>query len=99
MAEANFIFRQSKTKGSWNGWKVEIMTSIKVNYRGGESRLQAGVAVDYMLAVTEVDGEQVELYAEAEAIDGDEDANFDGLKAEILRQAIEAGVDADQLRF
>ena len=36
------------------------MDKIKVQYMGGESRCQPGVAVDYMLA--EVDG--TELYAE-----------------------------------
>lgn len=35
---------------------------INVEYQGGESRLKPGVAVDYMLAVVEMDGRNVELY-------------------------------------
>lgn len=55
----------------------------------------AGVAVDYMMV--EIDG--TELYAESEAVDGDEDANYDDLKAEIIAQANDAGIDENELEF
>lgn len=67
----------------------------KVFYGGGESRSKAGVAVDYMMV--EIDG--TELYAESEAVDGDEDANYDDLKAEIIAQANDAGIDENELEF
>lgn len=70
------------------------MDKIKVQYTGGESRYQPGVAVDYMLA--EVD--DTELYAERPAAD-DESANYDALKDSILESARANGIDTDRLVF
>lgn len=67
----------------------------KVFYGGGESRYNSGVAVDYMLA--QID--DVELYAELEAVEDDEDANYDALKAEITTQAKDAGIDVNEIEF
>ena len=69
------------------------ITRYVVRYEGGESRTQPGRAVDYMLAV--VDG--VELYAETPATD--DASSYDELRAEIIRQAAEVGISADQLSF
>jgi hypothetical protein len=67
-----------------------------VIFEGGESRNRPGIAVDYML-VTLTDG--TELYAEAEAVEGKDWANFDDLKTEILQQAEEKGISPDRLNF
>lgn len=67
----------------------------EVIYQGGESRTISGQAVDYMLATVG----DTELYAELPAVEDDETANYDALKAEILRQADEAGIAASALRF
>ena len=67
---------------------------IRVEYQSGQSRSGEGIA-DYMRA--EVDG--VELYAEAEPAEGDETGTYDELRAEIIRQAEENGIDAEKLRF
>lgn len=40
------------------------MKKIDVIFEGSDSRQNPGVACDYMLAKTEVDGEEIELYAE-----------------------------------
>lgn len=40
------------------------MRKIDVIFAGSDSRQNPGVACDYMLAKTDVDGEEVELYAE-----------------------------------
>lgn len=40
------------------------MNKINVEFNGGESRQNPGVACNYMIAKTEVDGEEIELYAE-----------------------------------
>lgn len=68
----------------------------KVVFEGGKSRYDAEKAVNYML-VNLTDG--TELYAEADAVEGDDWANFDTLKAEILKQAAEAGIGEDRLYF
>ena len=68
----------------------------KVIFEGGESRNNPEKAVDYML-VNLTDG--TELYAEADPVEGNDWANFDTLKAEILKQAAEAGISADRLYF
>ena len=68
-------------------------TVSKVDYKSGDSRINPGVSVDYMLVV--VNG--VELYAEA--IAQDENANYDELKASIIKQANEHGICADTLIF
>lgn len=67
---------------------------ILVEYQSGQSRSGEGIA-DYMRA--EVDG--VELYAEAEPVEGDESGTYDELRAEIIRQAEENEIDAEKLRF
>ncbi len=68
-------------------------THYVVRYEGGESRTLPGAAVDYMLAV--VDG--VELYAETPATD--DASSYDELRAEIIEQAADVGISADQLSF
>ena len=67
---------------------------IRIEYQSGQSRSGEGIA-DYMRA--EVDG--VELYAEAEPVEGDETGTYDELRAEIIRQAEENGIDAEKLLF
>lgn len=83
------------------------MTRIKVDFQGGESRYTAGKAVDYMIASTEIDGQEIELYAESENPTWDEEkeefedetATYAELKEEILRQAEEAGIPESSLDF
>ena len=70
------------------------MTQTLVQYQGGESRTEAGRAVDYMLAI--VDGH--ELYAEAEP-GSTEAATYEQLKKAILEQAVSLGISSDCLRF
>lgn len=65
-----------------------------VTYEGGQSRY-GEYAVDYMLAV---DGD-VELYAEAVPVDGDETGTHDDLAVEIMRQAVAEGIDLTQLEW
>lgn len=93
---------------------TENKEKIKVSFEGGESRDPFKGSCNYMLATTTDDeGDEVELYAE-ESIKGTrfdcdehEDFDFDGfddysypiLKAEITRQAIEAGIDPARLEF
>ena len=67
---------------------------ILVEYQCGQSRSGESI-VDYMRA--EVDG--VELYAEAEPVEGDESGTYDELRGEIIRQAEENGIDTEKLRF
>ena len=76
------------------------MGKIRVEYKGGESCVTAGQAVDYMLAKwTDADGDEQELYAEAEPVDGDERGTEEELRAEIIRQAEEAGIAVERLDF
>ena len=56
--------------------------------------MSPGTSVDYMLV--KVDG--IELYAEAIA-QNDENANYAELKASIIEQANEHGIDTDTLIF
>jgi hypothetical protein len=70
------------------------MDKIKVQYTGGESRYQPGVAVDYMLA--DVDG--TELYAERPTA-VDEYTNYNELRDDILESARTNGIDTDRLIF
>lgn len=74
---------------------------IEVRYEGGEARMPKyfGQAVDYMLAIVPVEDDEIELYAEAEPVEDDECGTYDDLKAEILRQAEAAGIDAATLKF
>lgn len=66
------------------------MSQIKVEFQGGQSRYGRH-AVIYMQAVAD----DIELYAERPAADG----VYDDLKAEIIAQAQEHGVDASRLTF
>ena len=70
------------------------MDRYTVAYQGGQSRTGTG-AVDYMLAV--IDG--AELYAERASDESDENANYDDLRADILEQAEEQGIEAVCLTF
>lgn len=74
------------------------MKKYKVTYQGGEGRYTTA-AVDWMMVTIETDDEPIELYAEREMVEGDETATYDYLKADILRQAEENGIDKDSLIF
>ena len=84
----------------------EIAKKINVRYEIGESR-NGNYAVDYMLATVEINGEEIELYAEeenptwnAEMEDyEDETATYESLKSEILKQAKEHKVSENELKF
>lgn len=52
-------------------------------------------AVDYMIC--DIDG--IELYAEAQPVEDDETGTYDGLRAEILKQAEAEGIDPETLHF
>lgn len=84
---------------------------IKVEFLGGESRI-GKEAVNYMLAkATDAEGEEIELYAEVKAsdyeaeIEGDfnendfDDYSYPLLKADIIKQAEEKGIDTKKLDF
>ena len=51
------------------------------------------------MVTIETDDEPIEMYAEREMVEGDETATYDDLKADILRQAEENGIDKDSLIF
>lgn len=70
------------------------MKKYTVEYKSGDSRMNPGTSVDYML----VKVDDIELYAEAAAQD-DESANYDQLKASIIEQARKHGIDAGALKF
>ena len=70
------------------------MKKYTVEYKSGDSCINPGASVDYMLVI--VDG--VELYAETVSQD-DESATYDELKASIIEQANKHGIDADTLKF
>lgn len=74
------------------------MKKYKVTYQGGEGRYTTA-AVDWMMVTIETDDEPIEMYAEREMVEGDETATYDDLKADILRQAEENGIDKDSLVF
>lgn len=84
-----------------------IDNKIWIAFLGGESR-HGSYAVDYMIANTEnADGDPVELYSEvpydAERF-GDDVDSFDDyaepiLRADIIAQALENGIDPDRLKF
>ena len=67
---------------------------VPVEFGGGDSRLNPGDAVDYMLA--KVNGQ--ELYAELPAFE-DESGNYEALRGLMMAQAQDAGYDASVLRF
>lgn len=76
------------------------MAKYKVNYQGGESRY-SNAAVDYMIVKVpdpENEDEMIELYAEREAFT-DECYTYDDLKAEIINQAHDNGIDPEILVF
>ena len=73
-----------------------------VEYSGGESREHAGEACDYMCVWVpdlESEGDEIEIYAEAPAVEGDETATYEGLRVEIIRQAVAAGINPETLKF
>lgn len=82
------------------------MKKIEVKFEAGEACYWHHgelPAVNFMLAKFEdEDGDWVELYAEHEIVE-DEDAGgdegYDELKAEIIEQAKEYGIEADRLHF
>jgi hypothetical protein len=81
---------------------------ITVDFLGGEMGEQGG---NYMLANVEVDGEEIELYAEVHLTDEYIDENgeymeseFDDysypiLKEEIINQAKKNGINPENLKF
>ena len=85
-----------------------MLSTYKVTFFNGESRLQPGKGCVYMLCfVEDEDGEPVELYTEALEPDGSavddmaawDYAVFNDLKADIIRQAKNCGIAAEQLVF
>ena len=70
-----------------------------VEYSGGESREHAGEACDYMLVWVPTSEDDLELYAEAPVVEGDETATYEELRAEIIRQAVAAGINPETLKF
>lgn len=91
------------------------MRKFVVGFWGGESRQNPGVACDYLLTKIEVDGEEVELYAEILIDDfckehgipfgddfdmGEADAAiYPVLRKEIVDQAAKYGISEDELDF
>lgn len=79
------------------------MKKSNVVYQAGESRTVPGKAIDYMLATID----DIELYAEAENKTWDEEtercadesATYDELKAAIMEQAQQNGIDTGRLHF
>lgn len=71
-----------------------------VLYQAGESRYDPSKGIDFMLCrLDRSEWGDIELYAEADPVEGDELGTYDELKAEILKQAEAEGVPADILRF
>ena len=89
------------------------MNKINVEFNGGESRQNPGVACDYMIAKTEIDGEEIELYAEIliddfckeHGLDYDtddleaEDMIYQQLRDDIVEQAREHGILENAMHF
>lgn len=89
------------------------MNKINVEFNGGESRQNPGVACDYMIAKTEIDGEEIELYAEIliddfckeHGLDYDtddleaEDMIYQQLRDDIVELAREHGILENTLHF
>ena len=87
---------------------MKDMKKYSIGYHNGESRQHPGKACDYMLCFVEDEaGAPVELYAEALEPDGSavddmaawDYAVFNDLKADIIRQAKDCGIAAEQLVF
>ncbi len=84
------------------------MTKYNVMYEAGESRYENGRGIDYMLVwAPGADGEEVELYAEEENPTWNAEQEwfendcftYESLKAEIIQQAKQNGVNPDVLLF
>ena len=89
------------------------MKKINVEFNGGESRQNPGVACDYMIAKTEIDGEEIELYAEIliddfckeNGLDYDtddleaEDMIYQQLRDDIVELAREHGILENAMHF
>lgn len=89
------------------------MNKINVEFNGGESRQNPGVACDYMIAKTEIDGEEIELYAEIliddfckeHGLDYDtddleaEDMIYQQLRDDIVELAREHGILENAMHF
>jgi hypothetical protein len=95
------------TGGTSRRAQEDTMKKFEVMYSAGESRMNPGKGIDYMLATVEIDGDDIELYAElenptwndaTESLD-DETATYDDLKTAILEQAAEHGIPAEMLKF
>lgn len=83
------------------------MKKTTVLFEGGKTRIGDN-GCNYMLAnAVNADGDEVELYSEYEApedltedmVDEFDRESYPVLKAEIIRQAEENGVDVDSLEF
>ena len=79
------------------------MEKYRVDYQAGTSRY-GNKGVDYMLVSVPAPGMEdiglsVELYAEENSVPGDEDANYEALKAEILEMADENDIPHECLEF
>ena len=87
----------------------EDVGPITVEYSGGPGPYDT--VVDYMLATVETvetdeniewgdwieRGDWIKLYADADPVEGDETGTYEDLAVEILRQAVEAGIDVTRL--
>lgn len=71
------------------------MKRIDVEYNSGESRIHPGTSVDYMLVI--IAG--AEIYSELPSVDGDENANYEELKYDILCQIAERGYPTEPFKF
>ena len=79
------------------------MKKYDVTFGTGTSRYGDG-SVDYMLVSVPAEGMEdigleAELYAEETPVPGDKYANFDALKAEILKLADDADIPHECLEF
>lgn len=82
------------------------MNFVNVIYQSGYSRFR-NEAVDWMLAMVELDSENIELYAEkvnhtwdaSKDCYLDETATYDDLKEEIISQAASHRIDVGVLKF
>lgn len=77
---------------------------IRIGFYGGESAYEAGKSCNYLIALekpTDAEGDPVELYAEIILPDEDtpDDYGYEALKAEIIEQAKEHGIPAENLVF
>lgn len=80
-------------------------TKYEVEYQAGESRMEPGVGVDYMLVNIPTEDDDIELYAEYCTDYGDEPtaeqevSSYKALKQEIIAEAVEKGIDPSCLKF